>query len=300
MANEKVWTSEQRVKAAFPRAYAQMHPYDDRLGFDITINSDPDDVDSEISGYFGNNKECSAWDDALTHPEVVAFESTLRVQDAPKCKTCPHHEHHGACNEIGCLCTRWPELHTQDVEGKPVLTAQDIMALTAGNHRCGWTAGPVKNPNPECGCFCGTVYAPDGHPIISHYGRGGPKCRHADERGMLKLPTPDSPAAKPLSPDSPKDAFEKWWKGYQPIRTMGETNYLSCAWAAWNAALRTRPEGEAKVEWRVEWRHDSGNVILFHAEDEHEARDRFGRDKNPNEEGRLICETVVETRKKEA
>lgn len=108
----------------------------------------------------------------------------------------------------GIECDKWEASRRVTQEGKPVLTAQDIMALTAGNHRCGWTAGPVKNPDPECGCFCGTVYAPDGHPIISHYGRGGPKCRHADERGMLKLPTPDPSAAKPLTPDRPKDAFD--------------------------------------------------------------------------------------------
>jgi len=76
-------SAEQRVKVVYPKAYVQMHPYDDRLGFDITINSDPDDVDSFISSYFGNNRESHAWEDAaskLTHPpSLQSPEAPIRT-----------------------------------------------------------------------------------------------------------------------------------------------------------------------------------------------------------------------------
>ncbi|HXF12246.1 MAG TPA: hypothetical protein VN517_03775 [Terriglobales bacterium] len=33
-----------------------------------------------------------------------------------------------------------------------------------------------------------------------------------------------------------KQTFEEWWANYQPIRTIGFADYISCARASWNAA----------------------------------------------------------------
>lgn len=61
---------------------------------------------------------------------------------------------------------------------KKVMTYADIKALTSGFHRCGWNIGPVKNPNPECGCMCGTVYNEKGEAIISYLPRhSGVQCK---------------------------------------------------------------------------------------------------------------------------
>lgn len=60
------------------------------------------------------------------------------------------------------------------------------------------------------------------------------------------------PAASPVEEgEVTAQTFEEWWKGYSPIRTMGEDNYLQCAWSAWNAAKASSPEP-----------HDCMTVIL--------------------------------------
>jgi len=57
------------------------------------------------------------------------------------------------------------------------LTSQDIKNITVGWHRCGYTIGAVPNPNPECGCMCGTIYDHDDQPVVSMYGRDSPACK---------------------------------------------------------------------------------------------------------------------------
>jgi len=110
----------------------------------------------------------------------------------------------GTCGHSSVLhpekesCSNWvaanppkPAMAAQTVEGpepKKILTRADIAKMTEGFHRCGWDVGPVKNPNPECGCMCGTVYNAEGEPIIGHYGRhSGVRCKHADDRGRLRV-----------------------------------------------------------------------------------------------------------------
>lgn len=111
-------------------------------------------------------------------------------------------------------------------------------------------------------------------------------------------------ADKPLCPES----FEEWKQSHffakggttaEPLLSMADLL------DAWNAALRTRPEGEAKVLWRVEqFVGNEGNgewqnvVAHYHRErvEEYMQGSRFAM--------RLVkietYETVVETRKKEA
>ena len=73
-----------------------------------------------------------------------------------------------------------------------VLTAADIAKINEGFHRCGWTTGAVKNPNPACGCMCGTVYNEKGEPILCH----GP--RHSGYVCKCFPKQPDGePAASP-------------------------------------------------------------------------------------------------------
>ena len=96
------------------------------------------------------------------------------------------------------------EKHEQE---KPkVLTVADIRKLNEGNHRCGWTFGAVKNPNPECGCMCGTVYNKDGEPILRYGG-----C-HTGVQCKCFPPKSAEPAASSTQPGPERvsDADDHW------------------------------------------------------------------------------------------
>lgn len=59
------------------------------------------------------------------------------------------------------------------------------------------------------------------------------------------------------------EQFMKWWKGYMPIRTMGETNYLQNAWDAWRAALASSAAAEMPERPLFCGKHD-GSIASEH------------------------------------
>lgn len=80
-----VETSEQRVKAACPSAKITRNVGHTKLkSFIVAFNGYPHMKDP--TGFLSNWQDTAkeAWDEALEDKRVVAFESTLRVQDAPE------------------------------------------------------------------------------------------------------------------------------------------------------------------------------------------------------------------------
>lgn len=197
----------------------------------------------------------AAWADARKEAAVVAFESTLRVQDAPEVVR----EAEGKCG------------HKLEEDG--------------GAYSC-------IRPKGHEG-LCSTVLEPV----------------ETSEGGVFWWA--ETPAANPLFPDQFEEWFANTFPGLLTLIAKENCSSYGVAKSAWNAALSsTRPEGEAKVTWKVIAQTLEGDWYCYctatSEDDAHRIVNLPARDYLPGSEHikRSVkietYETVIETRKKEA
>lgn len=257
------------------------------------------------------------WRKARKKDSVVEFETFFRE---PEKVLGEHRFMAGSCVDCGDplsdVCVPFVRPKPKVVTFESTLRVQD--ASEVGREDEG-------NPKP---CLCGA------DPCI------GPEKLKADyacvRRVGIEAMMQTTPAAKPLSPDSPKDAFdflpplgdrshhfttEQVMEAVGPdvgdyvrgnierhlhLMTSGERYTLYRAIK--QLSLRTRPEGEAKVTWGVEDRRLSNPWVRFWIGDEESDADaiilRHAAQTDPEYSIQKIrfetYETVQETRKKEA
>lgn len=360
MANEKVWTSEQRVKAAVPDAVAmemengswRIYTAGNRVMALAAADAD------------------EAWKFALEDRRVIAFESTLRVQDAPADRgyTPANEADRKVIKELMREVEEHNGMRAQDApevvrEGLEDLMRDTTDAFAKDAEQSGEGNGgelPLECSTCEdCGAFAwknplngewrhwdmGATYkcgltAKVSTPKAKEDAEGKPK--HDLSLDVNQLPsvvavqsvphpfsrrenylrcntcglTEEAPchAANPLSPDA---GFEKWIESFRFIYQNSEpftAVEIDIARRAWNAALRTRPKGEAKVTWRVDggWVSRGDDVFHQYYRANEESAKIYAASwvdaampGTPSERWANVVkidtyETVVETRKKEA
>lgn len=323
MASE---TSEQRVKAAVPNAYAAFNSTATKERWTIRLAGIASDRVPWRPLCVPQDTEESAWDAAVTCPEVVAFESTLRVQDAPSrdwTEDSPHENGNYVCRCVTCkqnfighkrrvqckLCAVQdaPEVVRENAEGKP--SDEDV------------------NEPPIC-ARCNSEYR------LTDFDYEPTK--YCDNCAHIRIAELEA-AAKPRSPDSPDRKLNQYgltpeeWNAvvnigcslHEKLLSEPEGEYwydgqslsiMEHLVQAWNAALRTRPKGEAKVTWRVDggWVSRGDDVFHQYYRANEESAKIYAASwvdaampGTPSERWANVVkidtyETVVETRKKEA
>lgn len=113
-------------------------------------------------------------------------------------------------------------------------------------------------------------------------------------------------AAKPLSPDQFEEWFANTFPGLLTLIAKENCSSYGVAKTAWNAALRTRPEGEAKVMWRVDVHKTLGPAVQCltssseaEADEDMDDAEKWTFTASVDKVRIVTTETVIETRTKE-